>query len=155
MLFRSASLALLASGAAYASDMTTSLNASVSVLPKCQTLSATAIAFAAYAPDGQADGTGSSTINVNCTRGTLAVISLSGGGSNNTAARKLSGTGNNTDQLAYQLYSDSNYATVWNDSSNTVQVTGEGLLTASTKTVYASIPAQQDVNPDKIGRAHV
>ena len=119
-----ASLTLLASAAASGADVTSSLNASVSVLGKCQALSATALTFAPYAADAAQADTAQSTISVSCSEGTVAEILLSGGGSNDTAARKLSGTGNNTDQLAYQLYSDSNYATVWNDSSNTVQEIG-------------------------------
>ena len=62
----------------------------------------------------------------------------------------LSGTGGNADTLSYQLYSDSGYNSIWDDSANKVPVTGLGLVAANTvsRTVYAKIPAQQDVVPD-------
>lgn len=143
-------VALLGSSAVFADTATATLNASVTVAAKCTAVSASAINFANYAPDAASANTGTSTVNVSCTKGTSATIALNGGGTSNTAARKLAGTGSNTDKLGYQLYSDSGYSSVWDDSSNKVAVAGQGLLGSNSvsKTVYASIPAAQDVTPD-------
>lgn len=144
--FIAATLALGATSAASAATTSTTLAASTTVAAKCYSLTATAIAFDAYEPDAAAASTKSTTITAYCTKGTPLTVSLDKGANGaSTSARKLLLSGG-SDELSYQLYSDVNAATVWDDNDGKVSGTGNGLNQLS-YTVYGKIPAKQDVSP--------
>ncbi len=96
---------------------------------------------------------GNNTIKVNCSKGTAYTVGLvPNSTSTTTGAGNMSGTGTNTDTVAYQLYSNSTYSTVWgNDTgsgtSNVVTGTGANMGTPQTLNVYAEAPTT-DVTPD-------
>ena len=77
-------------------------------------------------------------------------MNLSTGLSADYATRLMDGDSNASQQLQYNLYTDSGHSTIWGDGSgSTVNVSGVGLglLTSNTHTVYGEIPIEQDVQP--------
>ncbi|MCG5077088.1 spore coat U domain-containing protein [Paraburkholderia tagetis] len=91
------------------------------------------------------------SVTYTCTNGgTGALISLSGGnndtGTSDAPARHLTGAEFH-DLLAYNLYSDTNYQTVWGyGAADTVSAIEDGA--AHTATVYTQIPAGQNFHAD-------
>ena len=82
-----------------------------------------------------------STLTVTCTSGAPYNIGLDGGGAGAGAinGRRMI---NGTNQVTYQLYSDTNRTTVWGNTIGTNTVTSTGTGTAQTFTVYGQVPAQ-------------
>lgn len=84
------------------------------------------------------------TINVGCTKGTIATVALSDGGNFAAGTRRMT---NGADFVAYDLYTDNTYVTVWN-GTNTRQVTGDGVIAGASPAlnqplvVYGKVPAQ-------------
>lgn len=89
--------------------------------------------------------TATSSVTVNCTKGTSAAVTLSGTGGSRTLS-------NGTDTITYDLYSDSTHSTYW-DSATAVTITGAGVnssgatldastATGTTRTIYGRVPAQ-------------
>lgn len=90
------------------------------------------------------DLTAETTINVGCTKGTIATVALSNGGNFAAGTRRMT---DGTDFIAYDLYTDNTYGTVWN-ATNTQQATGDGAISGASPalnqalTVYGKVPAQ-------------
>ena len=120
---------------------------SVDVAAECL-VSSQDLNFGTYNPLAAGNIDVSSQIDINCTSGTDFTIKLnagqhSGGGFN----RNMS---NGTNQLAYQLYTDSTRLTIWGDgTSGTSTVTGTGVGPGSANTlheiVYGQLPSLQPV----------
>ena len=116
------------------------------VLSEC-TVSTSSVNFGAYDPVSAnavtpLDSTG--TVNVYCTIGTLATVSLDlGTHSSGTTRRMLAGVAN---FLNYEIYRDSARSVVWN-SVNTDSGTSTSKLTPINGgfVAYGRIPAAQDV----------
>jgi spore coat protein U-like protein len=139
--------ALMLGSSAFAANESTTLAASVTVPEKCVAVTAEPVAFGEY--DGTAAATASASISVTCTLGTVATISLDeGANGDSTNARKLANGG---EELNYQLYSDANRNNVWDNAAGTEEVTGVGLSSAVTVTVFGEIPTGQDVTPGVYG----
>lgn len=105
------------------------------------------VEFGSYFPVGThatmpLDSTGS--VNVYCTAGTVATVSLGAGLNFAGGARRMAGPAGSF--LAYELYSDAARSSVWSTSPNTVSGTststtmpiGGGLV------VYGRVPQRQD-----------
>jgi spore coat protein U-like protein len=95
------------------------------------------------------DVTASTTITIECTRDSAYAIGLSAGanaGGTDIDNRKLKlTTGDNTDVLSYQLYSDSNFSNEWGHTigTNTVDsASADG--EAEEYTIYGLIPDHQN-----------
>ena len=136
-----AGAALLAGGAALAANpATTTFTVTATVLKTCS-VAASALNFGNYTPAAGA-ATGSSTVNVLCTKTTPFTVALNGGTTTGgTVAQRLLANGANT--LQYNLFTTNAYATVWGDATGT-SVTqagaGLGLATAVPFTVYGQLP---------------
>jgi len=78
----------------------------------------------------------SMTFTVTCTNGAAYTIAMDDGQNASGSTNRMT---NGSEYVSYELYQDSNYATVW-DASNTVSSTGTG--TAQTFTVYGRVPPQ-------------
>jgi len=81
-------------------------------------------------------------ISIECTKGTPYAIALDAGlnASGVVANRAMT---NGTDKIAYQLYSNAGYSSVWgNDFGNTTVGATHATGDAETHTVYARIPVQ-------------
>lgn len=74
---------------------------------------------------GAVNTTSSSSITVNCASGIAYTIGLAPSNGNTAGAGQLSGTGANTDKVAYQLYQDAVLTTIWGNTA-TVGSAGNG-----------------------------
>ena len=126
-------------GNANAVDLTDNFEVRITIQETCNVLTASDIDFGSTIPTagGQVDRTG--TINVNCTNGTDYTLSLSGGGSGDTSARRM--VGPSSTNISYQLYQDAGRSDVWGLAADGEQVDGTGLGLGSAyqinHTVYA------------------
>ncbi len=137
---------VIASVPAQAGTTTTTFAVTATVVNSCVINSAGAMAFGSYDVNLGAV-TDSSVISVNCTKNDTYTIALSYGGTGNAANRIMLNAGN---QLNYNLYTDSGYTKVWNNTcggpNNCDGGTGAGpgAGNAQTYTVYGQIPAGQN-----------
>lgn len=99
--------------------------------------------------------TGSNTFKVNCSKNTPFYIGLAPSNASTAGAGVMSGTGSNTDQVPYTLYSDSAYSVVWGNTATSSAVgngkSGTGLGMASGKAVSFTAYAKAvnaDFTPD-------
>ncbi len=123
------------------SSSTQSFTVSASVQATCS-ISANALAFGTYAG---ASVTASSSLSVQCTNTTPYTVGLSAGTTSGATvtSRLLAGSGGQT--LAYNLFSDSGYTTIWGSTSNAVSGTGTGAV--QSLNVRGQIPGGQYVTP--------
>jgi spore coat protein U-like protein len=149
--------AIIAAGAAglsatsYAATATGTMAVSTSVLMSC-TISAGAMTFSSYDPTASADNDATATITSTCTSGGAAVITMSQGGhaqsgsSDAAPARAMwNGSEGESEELLYQVYSDSAGGTVWGNTDATGKsITADG--TAQAFTAYGRIPKNQTVS---------
>lgn len=103
-------------------------------------------------PASATDTTGNSDVTVNCSNTTPYFIGLEPSNANTSGAGILSGTGGNTDTIAYQLSSTPGPAgTVWGNTATSVSVgngvAGTGNGADQSITVYATVPSA-NVTPD-------
>lgn len=122
-----------------ATTATASFTVTAAVVPAC-TLSATNLGFGNYT-GAQVDST--STLTVNCSSNTSYSIGLGLGTYGGTVAnRNIACCGS---VFNYVLYSDQPRTVLWGVSGSDL-VTGVGIASAQTLTVYGRLPANQLVN---------
>jgi spore coat protein U-like protein len=102
-----------------AQQQSASLTVTASVTKNC-TITTAPVNFGAYDPvaanaTAALDGIG--TVTVTCTKGAPAKVGLSVGGNAQGATRRMSGGA--AAYLAYELYKDTERATVWGDTADT------------------------------------
>ncbi len=140
LIATAAGTALLTGGSALAANpATTTFPVSATVVKTCS-VSATALAFGNYTP-GSGAATGTSTVNVLCTKSTSFTVALNGGTTTGgTISQRLLVNGTNI--LQYNLYTDSNRTILWGDGTTGVAPTGTGLGTGTAVpfTVYGNLP---------------
>jgi spore coat protein U-like protein len=137
-------IAAVTTGTAQAATKTASFNVTATVAKNC-VISANPLALGTF--DGTNDLTATSTVVVRCTNGTAYNVDLSKGASPNYSARTMS---NGTDQLVYNLYTDTTYTNIWGDgSTGTVRVsgTGTGFAAATNLTVAGRLQASANTGP--------
>lgn len=131
---------LVAGAAANAATATTNFNVTASVSALC-TVSATALAFGAYAPGANVDAT--STVSVRCTRGTAYTVALGTGNAPSATItnRRMRSTATPANELNYTLFADAARTTNWGDTGATGAPTGTSTSFAAVNyTVYGRIP---------------
>ena len=134
-----AAIAGLSISAAHAATATSTMSVSASIGGAC-TVGGANISFGAYS--AAAASTSSGSIQVTCSNGTNATVSLNQGINNNRASAFATRALNNgTNYLGYDVYTDNTYATVWN-TTNTQPLTSTG--SPVTLTAYGRIPAGQN-----------
>ncbi len=129
---------LVAARDARAQTASSTMAVSATVSKVC-TVSAGALAFGPYDPNGS-QVTQSATITLQCTRGVAYTVSLDAGKNSSGGTRRM------TDGVAflnYDIYTASDHQTVWNNT-NTKSGTAAG-KDPFTLTAYGLIPAGQDV----------
>lgn len=134
---------------AEAATATSNLSVDATVAANCS-ITTTAVAFGSYDPivtNKTTDLTANGAVNVTCTSGSAATITL-GQGSNaeatSTAGAPLRQMANGTNRLKYGLYSESTRTTVWGDTAATgLAHTGTGAAVALT--VYGKVAAGQNM----------
>ena len=109
-------------------------------------VSATALAFGAYDQLAGAATTGTSTVNIQCTNGTVATMAWNGGVNGTLATtRKMKDTVS-ASLLNYNLYTTAANTSVWGDTTSstvTQTYTSANNATVQPFTVYGTIPAGQ------------
>jgi spore coat protein U-like protein len=139
---------LLTAGTAFAgaTPQTTTFLVSASVGKSCL-VTATALAFGNYDQLAGANTTGTSTVNLQCTNGTVATMALNGGVNGTLAQRKMKDTVS-LNLLNYQLYTTVGNATVWGDGTGTTVTqayTSANAATVQPFTAFGTIPVGQNV----------
>jgi spore coat protein U-like protein len=125
---------------AHAGTSTANMDVKITIQNACDvsTVAPTTLDFGTQGPlTAAVDNT--STITVTCTDGADYNVGLGGGGSGDTGARVMT---NGTDNISYQLYSDSSHSNKWGDAIGTDTVASTGTGTTQTFTVYGEVPAQ-------------
>lgn len=112
------------------------------------TASTSGVSFGSYNPGSSSPNDASGTVTLSCTGvvsllGTIDIAASPGTSGNATARQMAQGA----DRLNYNLYTDSNRASVWGTGSGgtgTISATLNGLLVFSQSvTVFGRLPAQQ------------
>ena len=109
-------------------------------------VTATDLDFGTYTSKAGTRLEGQTLLRATCTPGTTYNIGLNEGttaGASITARAMKPATG--TQNLSYQLYSDTSRSTIWGNTSGTDTVTGSGTGLAVDHTVFGAIPAAQVV----------
>jgi spore coat protein U-like protein len=141
---------LAAAGPAQAATTTTTFNVTATVLANCS-VTASALSFGNYTPSAGAL-TGSTTLQVRCTRNTAYTVDLNAGTTaGGTLAQRLMRHASTTDTLQYNLYTTNALTTVFGNGTGGTgngSGTGNGMAAAATSiTVYGQLPdstANQD-----------
>ncbi len=124
---------------AHAATATSTLSVSANIAGTC-TVGAASLAFGAYS--STAASTANASVQVTCTNGVTAQVSLNQGQNNNKATafgtRALANGATNF--LGYDIYTDNTFTTLWN-ATNTVPVTSTG--SPVTLTAVGRIPSGQ------------
>lgn len=143
--------ALVAGVAAYqsptleAAPQTASFNVTANVAANC-TIVAGSLGFGSYDPvvaNASSPLDQTSTITVACTKGTSATVSLDLGTHTSGSTRRMQSGTTATEYLAYELYTTSGHATVWN-TTNTVAYNATSKASSSL-TVHGRVAGGQDV----------
>ena len=127
-----------------------------SLLCSC-TVSTSTLSLGGYNPIGGAATTASGSLSVSCSllSGIISflvpyTVLLNSGQSGSFTPRQM--TGPTATPLSYNLYSNSALTTIWGDGtgvtqtvSNTITVVTAGLNVLQNATIYAQIPANQNV----------
>ncbi len=122
-------------GMALAAESTSNFNVTANVAAVCTISNATNIDFGAYDPTNVDAKDATGNIDHTCTKGSAYKLFITG-------ARQMT---NGTDNLAFQLFTDNGRATAF--PSAELEANGQVALNSNTisTTVYARIPALQDV----------
>jgi spore coat protein U-like protein len=132
-------VAVLASGEAAAQTRTAQFAVRAQVVADCQ-VTAQDLNFGTYS--GSTAATGSTPLNVRCTPGSAATVSLDGGSSGNPQQRHMQGPAN----LNYQLYRDAALQDPINTAGMAFQLQGsENTGQTVVYTVYGQVPSGQAV----------
>ena len=127
---------------------TSDIAVTATVTARCDITTTQAVAFGAYDPLSVTDATTTGILSVTCTNGSDATVTLDEGDhadTGSTAAnpsRQMSDGETVESFLGYALYTDAGYQTEW-DGVTGQAYTGTG--TAGSLTVYAVLPAEQNV----------
>lgn len=134
---------------AVASTATSDIGITASVPNNC-TISTSPLSFDPYDPinaNATSALAGTGTVTTTCTSGASATITLGQGnnpGGSSTNASPIRQLAAGTNKLSYYLYQDNGRTTVWGNTAGTgLAPTADG--TAQDSTVYATIPAGQNV----------
>lgn len=127
---------------------TANFNVTLTITANC-VIAANNLAFGSHGVLATAV-TGNTTLNVTCSNTTPYTVGLSAGtgtGSTGTT-RFMSGTGSNTQTVAYQLYQPGSQTVVWGDAQVADRVSGVGNGSAQPLVVNGAVPVQTTPAPD-------
>ena len=137
-------LCLLCASGAQAASTSAPVQVTATVVTNCQ-ITVSDLAFGSYDPLGsnatqQLDG--AAAVRVLCTRSASASIAIDAGRS---GSRTLQPVNAGAQQVAYQLYRDSNRTRAWSTESDNVRLVSNSAREPQQFTVYARIPAGQQI----------
>lgn len=136
-----ACLSLAAPGTAHAASATTTFNVTATVIDSCA-VSASDLAFGTYDPASATDKTGTSTVSVTCSLGTLYTVSLNNGTHASGSTRRLAA---GASRLTYQVYKDVAATQIFGSIADTLGLSGTGTGVAIPSVIYGVIPKTQNV----------
>lgn len=140
---------VIASVPAQAGTTTTTFQVTATVVTSCVINSAGALGFGNYDVNAGSALTGTSIINVNCTKNAPYTIALNYGVHGGTVANRIMQDAG-TDTINYNLYTDSGFTKVWNstcgagNNCDSGTGAGPGVGNQQTYTVYGQLPAGQN-----------
>jgi spore coat protein U-like protein len=141
LLMTAATAAMLAGGAAQSATTTATFVVSATVLAACSA-TANPLAFGTYTPSG-GDKTGSTTVNVKCTKNTPFTVTLNAGTTTGATQLQRLLVDSTSDTLNYNLYTDATATTtIFGDGTGGTGKqtgTGAGLSTAVAVNVYGRL----------------
>lgn len=110
----------------------------------------TPVAFGDYNVLSASPKTTTGTVTYQCTLGVNIIVTLSRGSSSTFNPRTMT---KGAETLSYNLYRDAAYQTIWGDGTGGTQAysTLATVLFPTTVTVYAQLPAGQDVTVGSYG----
>jgi spore coat protein U domain-containing protein, fimbrial subunit CupE1/2/3/6 len=107
-------------------------------------ISSSGVAFGAYSVFASPSTDSTGTVTYSCTLGVSVQIQLSRGSSSTYAPRTMT---KGSETLSYNLYLDSNHATIWGDGTGGTSVVSKTLpIGPQTATIYGRITGLQDVS---------
>jgi len=128
-----------------AGNAAASIAAGATVINNCK-ITTSDLTFTSYDPLAASDVTGTGTVTIACTKGASPTVALSVGANPTHATGTTRAFNNGTSYLSYEIYKDSNYATVWGDAGSAVLTAGAAPdKNGRSFTAYAKIPAGQDI----------
>ena len=136
------------SSQAFAGTATASFQATATLNSAC-VVSAGNVSFGAITPAATGTAAAQGTVTSTCSKNVPYTLSINGGSSGSITARTMAGAASgNTDKLAYNLFTDAAFTTVWGDGTagQKVSMTGTGI--AQTSTVYGNLSLNQYLKPD-------
>lgn len=136
------------SSQAFAGTATATFQATATLNSAC-TVSASTVSFGPITPAATGTATATGTVTSTCSNNVPYTLSINGGVSTDISNRTMAGAASgNTDKLAYNLYSDAAFTTVWGDGvkGQKVSLTGTGI--AQQSTVYGQLSLNQYLKPD-------
>lgn len=134
---------------AQANPLTTNMNSSASIAPKC-TISGNKIDFGDVSPRNTGFISVTSTLQTICTRSTPYTIMIGAGETGDIVNRQLKGTiSGNNDKLNYTIYDSSSFTNiVGNGTNGTVLISGIGTGTFVSVVIYGYLNLKQYISPD-------
>lgn len=124
---------------------TTTFKVTTSVQAVCE-VTATDLAFGAYTAQAATQLQGQTLLRATCTPGSTYNVGLNEGATSGaTVNQRLMKPTTGTQNLNYQLYSDSARSVIWGNTPGTDTVTGVGTGLAVDHTVFGAVPAAQKV----------
>lgn len=129
------------------SPQTTNIAVSATVAKNCtfQGGGSTNLAFGSYDPTAASALQTNATVNIRCTKGTVATIGIDYGLNNSSGQRRM--TDGSSNYLNYQVYTDSGYANIWTPvggGNDLALPASTGASVSIPIVVYGSVPASQD-----------
>ena len=142
-------LAGLLAGNAFAATSTDQFQVQATVNANCL-VTANNLTFATpYDGSSGTPNDSTTTVDVRCTKTTTYTVRADAGiTSGSTLATRLMSNG--TDNMQYNLYTDSGHSTIWGDTTGGTgefSGTGAGMGTVQSYTVYGRIPISQNLSP--------
>ena len=109
--------ATLLSGASMAGTATSNFDVTATVQVSC-TISVLPMAFGSITPAATGVASATTTVTSLCSNGASYNLGLSNGSGVSMADRAMAGTGGNTDQLKYNIYTDAGGTSVMGDGTS-------------------------------------
>lgn len=125
----------------HAASTTANFNVTANVVDACA-VTASNLAFGTYDPSSVVDKTGTSSVSVTCTLGTLYTVSLNNGANASGSTRRMAA---GSTYLSYQLYKDALASQIFGTVANSLGASGVGTGAAVPSTIYGVIPKTQNV----------
>lgn len=136
------------SSQAFAGTATATFQATATLNSAC-VVAASNVSFGSITPAATGTAPAQGTVTSTCSKNVPYTLSINSGSSGSITARTMAGaTSGNTDKLAYNLYTDAAFTTVWGDGTAGQKVSLTGTGAQQSTTVFGSLSLNQYLKPD-------